>query len=89
MASDNKNLAEMTLVNLAHQASIETIFDFCVIVSKQINLKEIEGIPAETWLTQRKMERIQSILIQLEDSDPALAAKFQKFVDESKKRTGI
>jgi hypothetical protein len=89
MSAENKNLVEMTIINLAHQASIETIFDFCVIVSKQLNLKEIDGKPVDKWLTERKMERMESILIQLEDADPALAAKFQKVVDDSRKRTGI
>ena len=88
MNSDNKNIVEKTIVNLAQQASIETIFDFCLIVSKHLNLKEIEGIPVEKWLLDRRLERMESVLIQLEDLDPALAAKFQKAVDESRKRTG-
>jgi hypothetical protein len=88
MNPDDKNAVEKTIINLVQQASIETIFDFCLIVSKHLNLKEIDGIPVDKWLSDRKFERMESVLIQLEDLDPALAAKFQKAVDESRKRTG-
>jgi len=46
-------------------------------------------VALEKCLTKRKHERMDSILIKLEDSDPELAAKFQQMIDQSRKRTGI
>ena len=67
----------MTVYSMANQAAIETLLDFCVKIGDQLGMKEIEGLPLDEWLYKRKIERMESLLIQIEDANPALAAKFQ------------
>jgi len=48
-----KDMIQITLENLAHQASIETLFEFCTKLSEKLDIKEIDGIPVQEWFNKK------------------------------------
>jgi hypothetical protein len=73
---------------LIQQASFEGILELCKKIAAQAGITEIDGLPVYSWFQKMKLEKLDELLIGLEDCDPALAAKFQAKIDEIKRRTG-
>ena len=55
---------------------------------RQQGVSGIEGMSFVHWFQKEKIKQLESILIQIEDKDPAFAACLQTIIDASKKRRG-
>jgi len=83
--NDSETFVKDILATMAHRASVDTLLEFCLILAKHLNIQEIEGMPPVDWFQKRKLEKMENVMIKLEDKDPALAARFQRAIDEARK----
>lgn len=83
--NDSKAFVMGTLTTMTHQASVDTLLEFCLILATHLKIQEIDGMSPVDWFRKRKVEKMENIMIKLEDKDPAVAAKLQRAIDEAKK----
>jgi hypothetical protein len=55
------------------------------LIAVQCGLKHIDGVPLHTFYDAQRVKFLEKMLIQVEDTDPPLAAALQQIVDEWKK----
>jgi hypothetical protein len=86
--NDSNSIARLMAMSTVQQAEIEVLLFMVEKLMKQQGVFGIEGIPFVDWFQKEKLKQLESILIQIEDKDPASAAYLQAIIDASKRRRG-
>jgi hypothetical protein len=72
--------------SLVQESQIEVLLSLCQIMATRSGLTEIKGLSILDWFQREKQSRVDAILLELEDKDPAVAAFLQSVVDNSRRR---
>jgi len=76
----------MMVSSMVQQAETEVLLDLCLRLAERLGIREIDGLPLVDWFQREKVARMDGMLIDLEDTSPAIAAQFQTIIDACKKR---
>ena len=79
----------MMVASMVQQAETEVLLALCEMLARRLGIDKVDGLALIDWFQRQKVSRMDGMLTGLEDSNPALAAKFQKIIDDSKKRLGM
>jgi len=89
LGDNNDYIDTMMVSSMVQQAETEVLLSMCEMLARRLGIDKIDGLTLTDWFQREKVSRMDVMLIELEDKNPALAAKFQKIVDDCKKRLGI
>ncbi len=76
------------VTGMVQGAETEALLELCQVLARRLGIREIDGLPLIDWFQREKVARMDSMLIDLEDKNPALAAQFQTIIDDCKRRLG-
>ena len=90
MSDDLKALRQsvdaLTASVLLGQIHSEVMLTLLEEVAKRSGMTQIEGQSIRDWFQKTRLTELQSALIKIEDSSPAVAAYLQSQFDESERR---
>ena len=82
----NDHIDTMMVGSLVQQVEIEVLLGLCEMLADRAGIQRIDNLSIREWFQREKVAQMDNTLIGLEDTNPALAAKFQTIVDDCKQR---
>ena len=74
------------VASLVQQVEIEVLLGLCDMLARRAGIQNIDDVSIPEWFQREKVAHMEKTLIGLEDTDPALAAKYQTIIDDCKTR---
>jgi hypothetical protein len=87
-SNDKKPIDALIGTSLVQQAEIEVLLFMLEKLMKALGVSTIDGLTFTDWFQKEKIKHLESLLIDIEDKNPASAAYLQSIVDGSKRRRG-
>jgi hypothetical protein len=83
-----KLIDTMMVTGMVQGAETEALLELCQVLARRVGVHEIDGLALIDWFQREKVARMERMLIDLEDKNPAIAAQFQSIIDDCKRRLG-
>ncbi|HRH94849.1 MAG TPA: hypothetical protein PLB55_02890 [Prosthecobacter sp.] len=63
-------------------ADFDALMDLVLVLAERAGVTELDDVPLRDWWRRRSRERLEMLLLEFEDKNPAVAAHLQKLLDD-------